>query len=564
MKSSTSQNTPRTCSGWLLMQNSAPVRERFVCAQNWLNRLRRRERRALRRRLRMSLTMLALLIALGGLALPAHAAGAITVASGASGLQTDDKCSLAEAIVNANNGNSTMWSDCAGASTGGNTITLPANATLDYAGALGEFAQTALPTVTSQITIEGNGSTITRNGASQFRILKIDSPGNLTLNRATISGGKFDSQGGGIYVAYGAALTLMNCTVSGNESGSAGANSYWGGGIFSLGALTLDHSTISNNDVNGGLGANWGGGIYSGGTLNITNSTISGNVVVDSGIGLSYGAGLALAGENTVTITSSTITGNVAMGGQPKGGGIDVVSPLVSLTLARTIVSGNSALFGAEIANNGGTITANNTNLFGSDGIYSATAFSEFTPGANDINATIDGTNTPIDSILDTTLANNGGFTKTHNPITGSPAIDKISGDTCQSAPVNGRDQRGRVRAAGSALTCDIGAVEFNAPTNMLLARFATAQSKESIRVNWQTASELQLTGFNVWRQGKQGAWKKINPALIPAKNTGQVTGANYAFADRKVKPARTYRYKLELVTSGKSEWSEIVKAKTR
>ena len=44
--------------------------------------------------------------------------------------------------------------------------------------------------VTSAITIEGNGNTISRQaGSPDFRILAVAIGGNLTLNSATVSGG---------------------------------------------------------------------------------------------------------------------------------------------------------------------------------------------------------------------------------------------------------------------------------------------------------------------------------------------------------------------------------------
>jgi hypothetical protein len=63
-------------------------------AYDWLTGLRRHERHRLQRRWQMSLAMLALLIAMSGMPIPAHAAGAMTVTAnvglGAGG------CSLAK------------------------------------------------------------------------------------------------------------------------------------------------------------------------------------------------------------------------------------------------------------------------------------------------------------------------------------------------------------------------------------------------------------------------------------------------------------------------------------
>lgn len=55
-------------------------------------------------------------------------------------------------------------------------------------------------------------------------------------------------------------------------------------------------------------------------------------------------------------------------------------------------------------------------------------------------------------------LGNNGGFTQTRVPDTGSFAIDAGNDSVCAAAPVNGVDQRGTSRPQGPH--CDIGAVE--------------------------------------------------------------------------------------------------------
>jgi len=59
---------------------------------------------------------------------------------------------------------------------------------------------------------------------------------------------------------------------------------------------------------------------------------------------------------------------------------------------------------------------------------------------------------TPIDPKLGT-LASNGGPTKTHALLAGSPALDAASGADCPA-----KDQRGVVRPQGTG--CDIGSYE--------------------------------------------------------------------------------------------------------
>ena len=56
---------------------------------------------------------------------------------------------------------------------------------------------------------------------------------------------------------------------------------------------------------------------------------------------------------------------------------------------------------------------------------------------------------------IDPQLRNNGGFTTTHALLPGSPAIDQIPLEACDSTT----DQRGVKRPQGSQ--CDIGAYEY-------------------------------------------------------------------------------------------------------
>src|SRR5207248_3131225 len=93
-----------------------------------------------------------------------------------------------------------------------------------------------------------------------------------------------------------------------------------------------------------------------------------------------------------------------------------------------------------------GTVTANNSNLFGNDGNAGVVGF---TPGATDVVPA-----EPLTAILDPMLADNGGPTQTHALVPGSPAVDASPADA-DCAPT---DQRGVPGPQVPA--CDIGAFE--------------------------------------------------------------------------------------------------------
>ncbi len=409
----------------------------------------------------------------------------------------DGLCSLIEAIINANDDAATH-SDCV-AGSGADVIQLPAASTHTVTNKfINYYGATGLPTITSQITIAGNGGKIAGKKGASFRLIAVESSGDLTLSNVTVSGGS-QNHGGAIF-NYGT-LTINDSTITGSKAGL-------GGGIFngSTAVLTIDGGTISKNT------AVYGGGVYDhSGAVSITNSTITGNkAIVDGGgiyeyagtLDIAYstiskntsgrdGAGMhnrdsaatitysRISGNQTgffgygggiydrsseTLVENSTISGNKAAAGggvynratltvsnstisknnAGDGGGIFTAR---DLTLKRSLISGNQAFFGREIDRFSGTVTRDNYNLFGANNYDGVRGFS---PGASDI---VPGSGVFISAIM-APLAANGGPTQTHALVTGSPAIDAAPADgDCPAG-----DQRGVARPQG--VSCDIGAFE--------------------------------------------------------------------------------------------------------
>nr|MDH4458974.1 choice-of-anchor Q domain-containing protein [Nevskia sp.] len=293
---------------------------------------------------------------------------------------------------------------------GGHTISLSVRhntADNDFGGG------NALPSIVAgggKLTIR-NG-TIERVGTDNIRLMHVAASGDLQLQAVTLRGGGRQNSGHGE-----------------------------GGAIFSRGALRLERCTVTGNVAPFGSG----GGISArGGTLTLLNSTVSGNAAGSVGGGLLVGG--VIESPDPVLI-HSTVTGNSA----GFGGGI-FSSNSRRIALRSSLVSGNTASGGSsrnEVWSQGnGQVASEGGNLFGHSGQANTDGF---TPGPNDIVPA-----GALNTILDTTLASNGGPTQTHALLPGSPAVNAVTA----GCAANAVDQRGQTRPEVSA--CDAGAFELS------------------------------------------------------------------------------------------------------
>src|SRR5450759_3961866 len=216
-------------------------------------------------------------------------------------------------------------------------------------------------------------------------------------------------------------------------------------------SLTLNNLTIANGIAAGG------GGIFNNGTATITNSTFSGNSAPGN-----FGGGINNSGGSTLTITNSTFSGNSAAGGF--GAGIYTNSG--TLTITNSTISGNSATggFGAGVYNTGGgTVTLRNTILANNTSGGNCGGAININGGNNIDDGVTCGWGSAFGSKSSTpplrgALATHGGPTQTFALLTGSPAIDGVTSNPPNSAPLT--DQRGIPRPQGPRY--DIGAFELD------------------------------------------------------------------------------------------------------
>ncbi|MEZ4514130.1 MAG: choice-of-anchor Q domain-containing protein [Chloroflexota bacterium] len=203
------------------------------------------------------------------------------------------------------------------------TITLGANITLS----------TALPQITSEITLEGAGYAV--DGGNRGRIFFVNSTGDFTVNQVTLQNGSA-YEGGGIYNS--GTLTVSNSTIPGNTGGRAG------GGIYNInGTLTVSNSTISGNTA-----GSYGGGIYNQGSLTMNNSTLANN-------GAFVGGGIANFG--TIYLAGNIFATN---GDECAGSRSAIYDNGYNLSVSRLCTNGgpgsvtNATLNLGALADNGG------------------------------------------------------------------------------------------------------------------------------------------------------------------------------------------------------------------
>src|SRR5579862_1203496 len=152
---------------------------------------------------------------------PHAGAGIIVNTLGDNSAPGDGRCSLREAIDNANNASDTSAGDCAGG-TGADTISFSTSGTI--------LLTSALPEIRNTLTIDGSGQKVTLSGDATYQVLSVGAGATLKISNLTVAHGS-GIDGGGINNA--GTLTVTGSTFAGN------AAYYGGGAIENSGTLTI-------------------------------------------------------------------------------------------------------------------------------------------------------------------------------------------------------------------------------------------------------------------------------------------------------------------------------------
>jgi hypothetical protein len=261
-------------------------------------------------------------------------------------------------------------------------------------------------------------------------------------------------------------LTIADSIICHNEAGDNG------GGIFAnSNSVSATRSTVSDNRALGKTQtAGVGGGIQIIGDLTLTECTVSGNRGIDGG------AGIHSSEDSNVKLSQCTVSENIASLPESTGGGLYADSG--TMTLTHCTLSGNHANSGGGIYTEAVNLTLINCILTGRTGLdVDLDGTTLVMDGKNIVHQGIiraisDGTGLIItdpahlitaDPLL-APLGSNGGPTRTHNFLAGSPAID--AGDNAFATAFS-NDQRGsgfaRIvngNSTGGMSVVDIGSYE--------------------------------------------------------------------------------------------------------
>ena len=366
-----------------------------------------------------------------------------------------------------------------------------------------DYGPLALPPITSEKTIHGNGATLLRSPASEsdpstFRFLGLGDGAEVLIENLNFEnggwGGSFEEcpnksscgNGGAIYISN-ASLLLSNTTFTGNGA-------FDGGAISNSGNLEIENSFLEGNRSRGGgaivtwgtgstlirtsnLRENYakghGGAIESVGSTSIYSSVLERNTATDHGGAIYIGENGsvnvhqsaiihnwgqisgAVSSMGNIVIENSTIAHNFsASGGLPGYASVGAVDSMWSMTIRFSTIANNSG---------GGTAVSstNNANVVISNTIIANTGRSDCSvlvpiEAEGGVNFSSDDSCQGfliIEDALLGPLADNGGAAPTMALDPDSPAVDAATGDCLET------DQRGVFRPEGDG--CDLGSYEF-------------------------------------------------------------------------------------------------------
>ncbi|MGD1994779.1 MAG: hypothetical protein PVI59_16420, partial [Anaerolineae bacterium] len=148
-------------------------------------------------------------------------------------------------------------------------------------------------------------------------------------------------------------------------------------------------------------------------------------------------------------------------------------------------------------------------------------------------------------------------FVNVDNDCDGTPNADLPPGGVCfyaeaqtplTSDPFWSGPLQARISAGGGDKTVNF--VPEPVVTAVTLMAFTATPVEDDIALAWETATEIDSVGFNLYRgDGPYQQDIQLNDMLIPSQAPGNSLGGSYFFLDTDVEKGRTYYYWLEDVS---------------
>ena len=111
--------------------------------------------------------------------------------------------------------------------------------------------------------------------------------------------------------------------------------------------------------------------------------------------------------------------------------------------------------------------------------------------------------------------------------------------------PARDTDISGLTLVAGGQIDCEF--TNQLGPLAVTLESFTADVGPAGVVLKWQTVSDINTRGFNVYRGGSEtGPWTKLNDAEDTSPTSGSTTGNTYAFTDTTAEAGATYWYRLK------------------
>ncbi|WP_293298729.1 T9SS type A sorting domain-containing protein [Pedobacter sp. UBA4863] len=356
-----------------------------------------------------------------------------------------------------------------------------------------------------------------------------------TLRNLWIKANTATSDGGGMYNINSASPVMSNVTLSDNRANYAG-------GIFNRNSSSpvMTNVVIKNNIAN-----NDGGGMYN----DVSASPVMTNIKIIEN-SAQNGAGMYNRTNSSPVLVNALIADNSATG---NGGAIrNDANSSPSLTNATVVGNtGSTTLFAPS-----GTTSFANSIVYGTviSGTYTA-QYSLVQGSSATANGNIDAAGITTNNVFTNPSARDYTLKPT------SPVLNKGSKALFTGLDTNTKDLAGNARVYNSGVI-DLGAYEYQGESTLpvTLVNFTAKADGNHAKLQWQTASETNNKGFEIYRaeSGKQKAESSENLTFIkigevPATFNTSLSTFHYTYTDKTPANGNNYYKLVQIDNDGKT-----------